>query len=95
MQVEEQTPSSQECIVPLRQWMNARSLHSFYSCILSEFQDTALTWNDFLPVTGIASGKCLRLEVYLWPMTLIEQRGTGKVLARAPFPVSPLLEEGS
>jgi hypothetical protein len=95
VQVGEQVPSPQECIVPLRQWMNSGSLRPFYSCILSEFQDIALTWEDFLPVVGVASRKFLRLEVYLWPMTLKEQLGSGKVLVRMPFPASPSLAAGS
>lgn len=70
--------------------MNASALHPFYSCILSEFQATALSWEDFLPVVGEASSKCLRLEVYLWPMVLTEQRGSGKLLVRTPFPVDPV-----
>jgi hypothetical protein len=72
-QVEEQKPSFQKCAIPLRQWTNAGSLPPFYSCILSEFQDTALSWENFLSAVGEASSKCLRLEAYLWPMILTEQ----------------------
>ena len=82
----EQAPSPQECILPLRHWRHPGPLHSFFSCILSEFQDPALTWEDFLPVTEVPARNTLRLEVYLWPMVLKEQLGSGKVLVRTPFP---------
>lgn len=88
LRVEERAPSQQECIVPLRQWIAHGPLHAFFSCILSEFRDTSLTWEDLLPEVGVPSRSILRLEVYLWPMIIEEQRGSGKVLARTPFPAS-------
>lgn len=90
LRVEERVPSLQECIVPLRQWISRGPLQTFFSCILSEFRDASLTWEDLLPVVGTPSRSILRLEVYLWPLIVEEQRGSGKVLVRTLFPASSL-----
>lgn len=90
LRVEERAPVLQECLVPLRPWIAHGPLHAFFSCILSELRDASLTWEDLLPEVGAPSRSILRLEVYLWPMVLQEQRGSGKVLVRTPFPASSL-----
>ena len=94
-QVEEHAPVERECVVPLRQRLNAGSLSPFYSCILSEFQQRPFTWQDFLPEDDVFVPRFLRLEVYLWPMIVETRRGSGKVLVRMPFPASPAREEES
>jgi len=82
----EQEPIVQECILPLREWTSSGSLCSFFSCILSEFRTTSLTWQDLLPLRETALGKnILRLDIYIWALVCKEQYSIGKWLIRSPF----------
>ncbi len=83
--VDESVPDPKECVTPLRNWKRYGPLEPFYSCILSEFRQGTLSWNEVMPVVGTKKAESLQLDVYVWPMVMAEQRGRGKLLLRKAF----------
>lgn len=78
-------PDLKECVTPLRNWKSYRQLEPFYSCILSEFREGTLSWDEVMPTVGTKKAEALKLDVYVWPMMMAEQNGRGKVLLRRAF----------
>jgi hypothetical protein len=84
-EVERDTPSLQECVLPLHLFSSQIPLGSFFSSILSEFRDGSVTWKEVMPVLGGRSANPLRMDVYVWPLLLTGQHGGGRLFVRTPF----------
>jgi hypothetical protein len=82
VQVYSAAPQDGEVAVPVRSLSASYSIRQFFSCIVSEFRDTQVEWDEVMP--GLRTGKmdAIRMEVYLWPMTMDLRHGGGKVLCR-------------
>ena len=85
-EVTETPPDWKECAVPLRQLRAQDPLGAFFPCVLTEFRNRSVTWDEVVPVKRSMPRNPLNLEVYLWPLLLIKQHHGGKLLLRAPFP---------
>lgn len=83
--IESRTPPREECVTPLRSFQRHVPAHPFFSCILSEFRDPSVTWNEVVPFIGKRMPNPLRLDVYVWPLIEAAQHGSGKLLARRAF----------
>ncbi len=83
--VYEGAPDPKECVTPLRNWKRYGPLEPFYSCILSEFREGTLLWDEVMPVVGTKKEEALKLDVYVWPMVMAERHGRGKLLLRKAF----------
>ena len=84
-EVESDTPSLQECVLPLHLFSGQIPLGSFFSCILSEFRNESVTWKEVMPVLGGRSANPLRMDVYVWPLLLTGQHRGRRLFVRTPF----------
>ncbi len=78
-------PDSKECMTPLRNWRSHGPLEPFFTSFLTEFRAETLTWDDVMPVVGAQKTEVLQVDVYVWPMVIVEQHGGGKLLKRRAF----------
>lgn len=78
-------PDSKECMTPLRNWHSHGPLEPFFTSFLTEFRAETLTWDDVMPVVGAQKTEVLQVDVYVWPMVIVEQHGGGKLLKRRAF----------
>jgi hypothetical protein len=76
------TPESGQCAVPLRLLDEMQSVQKFVSCLVAELRDSEVTWEEITPEVHLERTDAIRLELYLWPMVIIEQRGGSRVLLR-------------
>ena len=83
--VYEGSPDPKECVTSLRNWKSHGPLEPFFSSILSEFRDGALSWDQVMPVVGAQKVETLTLDMYVWPLVISEQHGRGKLLLRRAF----------
>ena len=83
--VYQSSPDPNECVTPLREWKNRGPLSPFFSSILSEFREETLSWDDVMPVVGVQRPEALKLDIYVWPLVIAEQHGSGKLLLRRAF----------
>jgi hypothetical protein len=78
--IENGTPPTDECVTPLRLFKRHVPLRPFFSCVLSEFRDSNITWSDVMPLIGGRSPNPPRMDVYVWPLIEVMQHGSGKLL---------------
>ncbi len=83
--IENGTPPTDECVTPLRLFKSHVPLRPFFSCVLSEFRDSNITWSDVMPLIGGRSPNPPRMDVYVWPLIEVMQHGSGKLLVRQAF----------
>jgi hypothetical protein len=88
LDVSERAPLTNECAQPLRALAEQSMLRPFFSCVLSEFRDAHVTWQEVVPFDGSHTRMArhpLKLEVYVWPLQLVKQNGQNTLLIRSPF----------
>ncbi len=90
VQIRQETPQPQECAIPLREAFSV-SLSSFFSCILSEFRDTSVAWEEIDPFASLERTNPFKLGIYVWPLRIITHHRAGKVLVRTPFQIEPVV----
>jgi hypothetical protein len=83
--IQEQYPLPEECVMPLRLLSGSLPIRPFFSSMLSEFRDTKVPWKEVIPVVGERHLNPLRLDVYVWPLILTAQHGSGRLFVRIPF----------
>lgn len=86
LRVRQEAPRMQECVMPLQE-VSSIPLHSFFSCILSEFRDSSVAWEEIDPFAPPEKANPLKLDIYVWPLRIVTLHGAGKVLVRTPLPV--------
>jgi hypothetical protein len=86
LHVRQEAPQPQECAQPLQAAMPSIALSSFCSCILSEFRDSSVSWEEIDPFVPLGRTNPLKFSIYVWPLR-ISTHGAGKVLVRTPLPV--------
>ncbi|HEY7347832.1 MAG TPA: hypothetical protein VH599_05890, partial [Ktedonobacterales bacterium] len=83
--VEEAVPLEEECILPLRTLPWRAPIGAFFSCVLTEFRHTNLSWEEVVPEEQTVEEDPLLRELYVWPMLLAEHRAGNKLLVRKSF----------
>src|SRR6266567_5735166 len=86
VKISETSPDRKECATPLQQFRAQEPLGAFFPCVLTEFRNRSVTWDEVVPSSRPLQRNPLKLEVYLWPLLLIKQHRGGKLLMRSPFP---------
>lgn len=79
MEIRDQSPKSGECAIPLRHLNTSQSIQNFFSCIVSDFRDLQVSWEETQPILTPNKTPALRHELFVWPM-IIERHGSGKLL---------------
>jgi hypothetical protein len=80
-----QAPRPEQCAKPLRLFPEQVPARPFFSCILSEFRDPEVAWEEVMPVINTRYKNPLRMDVYIWPLALSAQQGSGKLYVRTSF----------
>jgi hypothetical protein len=88
LEVSERVPLRYECAQPLQALSDQSPIRPFFSCVLTEFRDSHVTWQEVVPFDGPYSRTAhnpLKLEVYAWPLQVVRQDGQNTLLMRAPL----------
>jgi hypothetical protein len=80
--VEHREPVRSECAVPLREIAGHQQLRPFVTCLISDFRGPDVGWYEILPDSAGDAKGVMQIELYIWPMVIIEQHGEGRVLLR-------------
>ncbi len=83
--IQTKPPEQEQCVRPLRLFPEQVPARPFFSCILSEFRDSRVSWEEVMPVIGARHKNPLRMDVYVWPLVLSVQQGSGKLYVRTSF----------
>jgi hypothetical protein len=83
--IQVQAPRPEQCVRPLRLFSEQVPVQPFFSCILSEFRDPEVAWEEVMPVIKRRQKNPLRMDVYIWPLALFAQQGSGKLYVRTSF----------
>lgn len=73
-------PQTGECAVPFATSDASRRAGQRFSCLVSEFRDSQIKWEEILPSQERKCSAAMRLELYVWPLMVIERHGGGKLL---------------
>ena len=83
-------PVENECVLPLQDLSSSASLQPFFSCILSEFRNPHLSWQDVVPQEhddpSETASNALKWDIYVWPLQVVRQSSRSTLLVRSPFP---------
>lgn len=88
LDVREQAPLKDECAQPLRGVDEGTMLSPYFTCVLSEFRDSHVAWQEVVPFDGSRVRMMrnpLKLDVYLWPLRVVRQSGRNTLLIRTSF----------
>ncbi len=89
LQISKNAPVANECVLPLREVNTTTALQPFFSCILSEFRDSQLSWHDVVPHEGdgpsATANSAFIWEIYVWPLQVVRQTSRSKLLVRSPL----------
>lgn len=75
-------PKVGEYAVPFGTLQSNHSAQQFFPCVVSEFRDTEVNWCEAMPTVKTTQPDAIHLNVYIWPMVVIEQHRGGKRLLR-------------
>jgi hypothetical protein len=80
--VRREVPDLGECPVPARAMTGQLPLQPFLTCLMTEFRDAEVGWDEV--VSGVQTGveDALRLELYIWPMVVYERQRANTYLLR-------------
>jgi hypothetical protein len=84
LRVRQEAPRVQECVMPLKK-VPSIPLGTFFSCILSEFRDSSVSWGEIDPFAPPEKTNPFKLDIYVWPLRIVTLHGAGKVLVRTPL----------
>jgi hypothetical protein len=85
MGVTQTHPFPGECAIPLMQFDATSPLRPYFTCLATEFRSDRLSWSDIVAGDEGQKAMALRLEVYVWPLTIAYHHATEKILVRAPL----------
>jgi hypothetical protein len=80
--VEHCKPVRSECAVPLRQISPYQPLRGFVTGLASDFRGPDVEWHHIMPDPAGNADEAIRIDLYVWPMRIIEQRGDSRLLLR-------------
>jgi hypothetical protein len=81
-------PVTTECSMPLRQFVRPTAIRMLFTCLAAEFYDEQIEWHDIMPAIDRNQRDVIRIEVYVWPMIILDRRGTGMTLSRFSLEVT-------
>lgn len=76
-------PEAGEYALPLRLLGPQYHLQPYFSCLVSEFRNSSLSWEEIVPEELPAKTQFLTLDVYIWPLVLSHQQAGGKLFVRS------------
>jgi hypothetical protein len=85
LHVDRATPNDDECACSLQDMLPTRPAHSYLPCLLTEFRDQQIAWEDILPDAPRSRQSFLCASMYLWPLQYVKQHVGGTVFVRTPF----------
>ncbi len=85
MSITQHLPDSSICVAPLRTLQSTYSVRQFFACVLTEFRDQQVTWQEIVPKLTSSKNQAFRLDVYVWPMIVEHTLSRSKLLVRHPF----------
>jgi hypothetical protein len=87
LEVRERAPETRECAQPLQAIGEHVLIQPFFSCILSEFRDSHVLWQEVVPeeTPEKTTRNPLKLEMYVWPLQVTRRAGGSTLLVRSPF----------
>jgi len=83
--ITQHVPESGTCVLPLRALSGIHPLQQFFACVLTEFRDHRVTWQEIVPTLNTGKNQAFRLDVYVWPMIVAYKPSGSKLLIRQPF----------
>jgi hypothetical protein len=78
-------PDVTECARPLSSLEFTKPLRQFFTCVVSEFRDPQVGWEEVMPVVQPIASTAIRLQLFIWPLVITQQHSEGKLLQRQPF----------
>lgn len=78
--IECKEPTAGTTIRPLQSFSSAMPVEAFFTCVVSEFRDKEVPWKDIMPTREKGQKNPLQLQLYIWPLQLIEQHSTHRLL---------------
>lgn len=75
-------PDLSQCAMPLHSMCARQSLHQRFACVVSEWRDTQVEWEEVMPILTTRKTTAIRLEVHVWPMVMCECHQGGRLLRR-------------
>ena len=88
LEISEDAPVENECVQPLREVSTSTALQPFFSCILSEFRTSSLSWHNVVPREEDSPlepvNSVLKWEIYVWPLQVMRQTSRSTLLVRSP-----------
>ena len=88
MSVRREAPRPGEYAVPVGSVKEHLPLQPFLTCLVTEFRDAGVSWDEILPEVQIGNEHAIRLELYVWPMVICERRQGNTYLLRRSLPAS-------
>lgn len=85
MSITQHLPDTTVCVVPLRTLQSGQPVGQFFACILTEFRDHQVAWQEIVPTLMSSRSQALHLDVYVWPMIVEHKLSGSKLLIRHPF----------
>lgn len=80
--IHDSAPTAGEYALPLEKLNATLPTRRLFSCVVSEFRDGEVCWDDILPDLSSGKGSAIKMTVYVWPMVICERRSGGKLLVR-------------
>lgn len=78
--VRRETPVIANCVHRLRDLAAPVLLAHYFAAIASEFRDADVTWGEVIPEMMAANTTAIQLDLYVWPLTICERRGSNTLL---------------
>ena len=83
--VERVAPHEDECALSLQEILPTHPTHSYFPCLLTEFRNHQVAWEEILPDAPRSRLAPLQYSIYLWPLQRVKQHIGGTLFVRTPF----------
>jgi hypothetical protein len=75
-------PDPVECLVPLHALGEDDPAEQLFVSFVPEFRNGQLCWEEVMPILDSNKTNPLKIEIYVWPMVILERRGGNTILLR-------------
>lgn len=76
-------PVTAECSMPLGRFVPSNAMRMLFTCLAAEFSNERIEWRDVIPAIGRNQRDVIRIEVYVWPMIILDRHSAGVTLSRS------------
>jgi hypothetical protein len=73
-------PQAGEFAIPFATLEPSLRVKERFSCLVSEFRDSHIEWKEIVPSQELKESSAVRLELYVWPLRVIERHSGAKLL---------------